>query len=295
MTEPLDPSPFEPSPCEPRPFQSGPVEVVWELEPVARPDRSTVAERVGIGAEVTNQFLVPDNPTARAAVSSLAVAREVRRAGGDAIACLNARDRNLLGLRRDLLTAAWDDVDDFLFVHGDDPDVGERASGLTVRSMLAECRDALPDARIGVTARLGRLPAWKRDADRVLVQVSWSVEDLVRWRDDHDIESDVYPAVLVVPSAAMARRLSARLPQLAVPDPLIDAVEHDRLAGVAWAGRFVAELRETGAFAGVHVIAGVRGPEMAACLTAVGLGDPAAAHPATRRRPHLRPVPDPTP
>jgi 5,10-methylenetetrahydrofolate reductase len=269
-------------------------DVVWELEPVTRPDRSTVAERVATGSAVARRFLVPDNPTARAAVSSLAVAREVQRAGGDATACLNARDRNLLGLRRDLLTADWHDVDDFLFVFGDEPDVGDRASGLTVRSMVAECRDLLPGARVAVTARLDRLPAWKQDADRLFVQVSWSSEALLRWRDSIDFDGDVLPAVLVVPSAAMARRLSARLPQLAVPDELVAAVEADPGAGVDRACRLVADLRASGAFAGVHLIAGVRGPEVADRLTAMGLGsDPTPPHRATRSRPHLAPVPDP--
>ena len=44
--------------------------------------------------------------------------------GGRAIACLNARDRNALGFRRDLLTAAAYGVDDFLFVYGDRPESG---------------------------------------------------------------------------------------------------------------------------------------------------------------------------
>ena len=41
--------------------------------------------------------------------------------GGRSIACLNARDRNLLGLQRDLLTAAAYGVNQFLFVYGDEP------------------------------------------------------------------------------------------------------------------------------------------------------------------------------
>ena len=44
--------------------------------------------------------------------------------GGHTIACLNARDRNLLGFRRDLLTAAAYGVDEFLFVYGDQPESG---------------------------------------------------------------------------------------------------------------------------------------------------------------------------
>ena len=39
--------------------------------------------------------------------------------GCRAVACINARDRNLLGFRRDLLTAAAYGVGEFLFVYGD--------------------------------------------------------------------------------------------------------------------------------------------------------------------------------
>ena len=60
--------------------------------------------------------------------------------GGRSIACLNARDRNLLGFRRDLLTAAAYGVDQFLFVYGDRPTSGARTGQLTVRSMIEELR-----------------------------------------------------------------------------------------------------------------------------------------------------------
>ena len=79
----------------------------------------------------------------RATVSSVAVAHEVEAMGGRSIACLNSRDRNLLGFRRDLLTAASYGVDQFLFVHGDKPSAGGRTGELTVRAMIEEVR-ALP-------------------------------------------------------------------------------------------------------------------------------------------------------
>ena len=42
----------------------------------------------------------------------------------------------------------------------------------------------------------------------------------------------------------------------------------------------VDDLRDSGAFAGVHLIAGVRGPEVADRLTSMGIGsDPTTAHP----------------
>lgn len=85
--------------------------------------------------------------------------------GGRSIACLNARDRNLLGFRRDLLTAAAYAVDEFLFVFGDRPETGRRSDDLTVRSMLEEARRFGADRRLargrlrlGVTSRLQPCP-----------------------------------------------------------------------------------------------------------------------------------------
>ena len=85
---------------------------------------------------VTDAYLVPDNHLGRATVSSIAVAGEVASLGGSSVACLNSRDRNLLGFRRDLLTAAAYGVDSFLFVHGDDPSEGTRSTDLSVGRML---------------------------------------------------------------------------------------------------------------------------------------------------------------
>ena len=103
-----------------------------------RPDLTRVRHQIGVMSPVATTFLIPDNHIGRATVSSVAVAYEVQQMGGRAIACLNARDRNLLGFRRDLLTAAAYGVDQFLFVYGDEPLAGARTSELTVRTMLAE-------------------------------------------------------------------------------------------------------------------------------------------------------------
>lgn len=137
-----------------------------------------VRHQIGVMSRVASSFLIPDNHIGRATVSSIAVAHEVGLMGGRAIACLNARDRNVLGFRRDLLTAAAYGVDEFLFVYGDRPESGSRSDDLTVRSMLEEARrfaDESGGLRLGVTSRLGPLPMWKREADFVFVQVSFSV------------------------------------------------------------------------------------------------------------------------
>src|ERR1700732_642577 len=149
-----------------------------------------VRHQIGVLSKVASAFLIPDNHIGRATVSSVAVAHEVENMGGRSIACLNARDRNVLGFRRDLLTAAAYGVDEFLFVYGDRPETGARSDDLTVQSMITEARRfaernevARRDFRLGVTSRLRPLPDWKRQADFLLSQVTFSIDELLRWRD----------------------------------------------------------------------------------------------------------------
>src|ERR1700749_2232310 len=120
-----------------------PFEVVCEIEPATRPTLRPVRHQIGTLSKVADTFLIPDNHLGRATVSSVAVAHEVEAMGGRSIACLNSRDRNLLGFRRDLLTAAAYGVDQFLFVYGDKPSSGSRTGELNVRAMIEEVR-ALP-------------------------------------------------------------------------------------------------------------------------------------------------------
>ena len=79
---------------------------------------------------------------------------------------------------------------------------------------------------------LGPLPAWKRDADFVFVQVSFGLDEVLAWRDRVRFDGDVYVGVMVLPSASMARKVAAAIPDIAVPPAWIDAVERDRNAGV---------------------------------------------------------------
>src|SRR5213082_3319572 len=161
-------------------------ELICEVEPATRPDLMHVRHQIGVMSRIAAAFLIPDNHIGRATVSSIAVAHEVDLMGGRAIACLNARDRNVLGFRRDLLTAAAYGVSEFLFVYGDRPESGSRSDDLTVRTMLDQARRFSgrgagdpPKLRLGVTSMQKRLPAWKQEADFLLAQVSFSVPPLL--------------------------------------------------------------------------------------------------------------------
>src|SRR5437763_11569070 len=131
-----------------------PFEVICEVEPATRADLMRVRHQIGVMSKIATAFLIPDNHIGRATVSSIAVAHEVALMGGRAIACLNARDRNVPGFRRDLLTAPAYGVNEFLFVYGDRPETGQRSDDLTVRSMLAEAKQFDPSLRLGVTTRV---------------------------------------------------------------------------------------------------------------------------------------------
>ena len=192
--------------------------------------------------------------------------------GGHSIACINARDRNVLGFHRDLLTATAYGVNEFLFVYGDRPETGARSDDLTVRSMIAEARQfsQRPDVggkfRIGVAAGPGPIPTWKREADFLVTQVTFSAAELISWRASQDFAGPVYAGVMVLPSAAMARKLSAEVPQLAVPETVISQLESDRDSGVAMACDMIKLIRDSDAFDGIHLIPVNRYREIASRL-----------------------------
>ncbi len=247
-------------------------EVICEVEPATRPDMMSVRHQIGVLSRVASAFLIPDNHIGRATISSIAVAHEVGLMGGRSIACINARDRNVLGFQRDLLTAAAYGVNEFLFVYGDRPETGARSDDLTVRSMMAEARrfaergDVAGPLRLGVASGLRPIPPWKREADFLLTQVSFSAPDLVAWRRSVDFDGPVYAGVMVIPSPAMARKLSADIPQLAVPTAIIDRLDADRAAGVDMAWELIQEIRASNLFDGVHLIPVARYREMAVRL-----------------------------
>jgi 5,10-methylenetetrahydrofolate reductase len=251
-----------------RPSVGGGFELLCEIEPATSPDLTRVRRQIAILSGVADSFLVPDNHLGRATVSSIAVAREVAALGGSVIACVNSRDRNLLGFRRDLLTAAAYGVENFLFVRGDDPGEGQRSGDLTVRRMIDEAHAY--QARTftaGATIRVGStVPSWKAEADYLLAQVSYDIDRLVAWRDDLHYDGRLFAGVMVLASSKMAQRIAADVPQIGVPDELIQALDGDPDAGVHRALEMIDQLRESGRFDGVHLIPVGRYPQIATLL-----------------------------
>ncbi len=247
-------------------------EIICEVEPATRPDLTHVRHQIGVLSEVANAFLIPDNHIGRATVSSIAVAHEVRLMGGRSIACINARDRNVLGFQRDLLTAAAYGVDEFLFVYGDRPETGARSDDLTVKTMISEAREfaerteLIDSLRLGAATGLRALPDWKLGADFLFTQVTYSIEDLLRWRTSIEFDGPIYAGVMVLPSSSMARKLSIDVPQLAVPEAIVSALDRDRGSGVDIACNHIKAIYDSGVFDGVHLIPVNRYRQVAARL-----------------------------
>ena len=66
----------------------------------------------------------------------------------------------------------------------------------------------------------------------------------------------VYAGVMVLASAAMARRLAAAIPDIEIPGWLAGKVARDKMAGVEAACEQITRLRDSGAFDGVPPGAG---------------------------------------
>jgi 5,10-methylenetetrahydrofolate reductase len=251
-------------------------DVVCEVEPATGPDLRMVRHQIGVLSSISSAFLIPDNHIGRATVSSIAVAHEVLLMGGRAIACLNARDRNTLGFRRDLLTAAAYGVREFLFVYGDRPESGRRSDDLTVRTMIEQARlfaaehyAGTDSIRIGVSSGPAPVPPWKNEADFLFAQVGFSWDQLLRWREALTFTGPVYAGVMVVASAGMGRKLSAGIPELAVPEWLLTKLADEPSAGVDYACEMVSQVRDCDAFDGVHLIPVRRYREVAQRLEAL--------------------------
>lgn len=251
-----------PPPAPPSFLDTGRFGILCEIQPPRRPDIEIVRNQIDVLNPVVDAFLIPDNHLGRATVSSVSVAHEVAYMGGLSIACMNARDRNVLGFRRDLLTAAAYGVNHFLFVYGDAPKEGRRTEDLTVRGMIDEVRgfgtgplfQGFPDFRIGTVVRSGRDLMWRARADFIFVQITYATTSLVEWRRSLDYEGRMYAGVLVLSSSRMARRVNAALPDVHIPRRIVDKLDDDPQMGIEIACDQIEELRESGAFDGVHLI-----------------------------------------
>lgn len=228
--------------------QAAPFRLIYEVEPPRDASIAKFVRQIEIFAGVVDAVLIPDNHLGRPALSSVVLAVEAARMGVAPIVALNARDRNHLRLRSDLLTLQAFGIQEVLFLYGDTIDHGR--SDLTVRSMLAEDAGGL---RRGVVAPMTKPLAWRTAADFLVTQLGSDGLAAACRLKSQGCTLPIYGGTAALPSKEMAARVLASIPGFVVPGGYLDAFDADPEAGFAWAVEGLDGLLAAG-LAGAHLV-----------------------------------------
>ena len=262
--------PALPLPPYPKGMDPGGLEIICEVEPATRPDLMHVRHQIGVMSRVASAFLIPDNHIGRATVSSIAVAHEVKLMGGRSIAVSTPVTGTSSDSDRSATAAAYG-VDEFLFVYGDRPKTGARSDDLSVRTMIAEARRfAEQPARTGPSAS-----AWPPASDRCPPGRARPIFSSPRSAFRPAISSSGGP---VSSSPVRGSPGSSSCPGPPWPESCPPISPSWRCpsrsspcstatrGGGGIAGELIDEIRESGAFDGIHLIPVTGYREMAARL-----------------------------
>ena len=223
--------------------------LILEIAPPREPDLSKVVRQVELFGEIVDAVLCPDNSLGQAAMSSIVLGFEVRQLGVPPLVALNARDRNHIRLESDFITLKASGIDEVLLLYGDAVERGR--SDLTVREMLGS--PAGKGLRRGVAATASGKLGWRRSADFLVSKLDFGRADLSEWRRATGFEGSVYGGVIALADEVMARRVCDGIPDLELPDGLLDAFAHDGEAGFRHAIALLERLRSEG-LDGAHLV-----------------------------------------
>jgi 5,10-methylenetetrahydrofolate reductase len=110
--------------------------LIYEVEPPREADTTKFFRQIEIFRDVVDAVLIPDNHLGRPALSSVALGIKACEYGVQPIVAINARDRNHLRLRSDLMTLKAFGVEEVLLLYGDRIEHGRRPSPASSSSIL---------------------------------------------------------------------------------------------------------------------------------------------------------------
>lgn len=292
-------------------LSSGAFVVTAEITPPLAADADGLVAAARALSRRVDGINVTDGAGARVTMSSLAAAAILRAAGHEPVLQLTCRDRNRIALAGDLIGAAALGVRNLLILRGDDPAKGDMPEATPVhdldsRGVMRLAREMsehgrLPSGRaiepaprffIGAADTPFDPPAdWrpdglaaKADAGARFVQTQFCFDPHMARRylarlADAGLAERLCFLIGIGPlaSARSARWMRERLFGVAIPDEVVDRLEH--AADPAAEGRLIcAELiqayREMPGVAGVHLMAPRGGAEaIARVLDKAGLGE----------------------
>lgn len=94
------------------------------------------------------------------------------------------------------------------------------------------------------------------------MQITYALDRLAGWARSLDYAGRMYAGVLVLENARMARRISATIPDIRIPEKVIKGLESDSSYGMQLAVEQIEAVRELDQFAGVHLVPVKLFPEM---------------------------------
>ena len=272
--------------------------VTAEVTPPLAADQGALLDRAAPLRGLADAVNVTDAAGARVALSSLASAAILARAGFEPILQMTCRDRNRIAIAGDLLGAAALGVTNLLLLHGDDPARGDLPEAKAVydldsravMSLARRMRDqgSLPSDRAidrppaffigGADTPFDPPPGWQpkglaakaeAGADFVQTQFCFDLEVARRYLGrlrEAGLTERLHVILGVGPlaSARSARWMTETLHGVTVPEAVIERL--DRAADPAAEGRalcveLIQGLAEIEGAAGVHVMAPLQGAE----------------------------------
>jgi 5,10-methylenetetrahydrofolate reductase len=270
---------------------SGEFLVTAELNPPKNASAGVVRRRAEALGGVVDAVIVTDRNRAVVTMAAIPAATIVRSAGLEPIVQMTGRDRNRIALQADLLGAAAIGIDNFVFMSGDDPKLGNHPDAVNVKDLDGvglikmavgmrdearflsgdEIRPATPKMLIGATASPFTKPMeadLEKTSDKIAAgaeffqtQPVFDLPTFSRWlveiRRGASQDVPILAGVLVLRSADQAERL-AKVPGVEFGPDVIGRMKKASDAeaeGIAIAVEMVKELKSLPGVRGVHLYA----------------------------------------
>ncbi len=269
--------------------------VTAEISPPQNTDFETIRERARLIKGYVDAFNVPDGQAAVVGMASWAVCLVGMEEGLDSIAHMACRDRNRIALQTDILALSGFGVNNILCLSGDPVSFGNHpwatpvfdVDSLQLIRMVKKLRDEKkfdngelivgtePRLLIGAAVNPFVQPLESAvdrlkdkvtaGADFVQTQPIYNIEafskwtDLVRERGLHK-EVRIIAGITPVTSAAAARYMQTKVPNMDIPDTIIERLRKIRKReevaeeGIRIAVETIEQLKQMEEVAGVHIM-----------------------------------------
>jgi 5,10-methylenetetrahydrofolate reductase len=280
-----------------RVLDSGQFAVTAEVSPPQNTEFDTIKRNINLIKGYVDAFNVPDGQAAVVAMASWAVCLVGMKEGLDAIVHMTCRDRNRIALQMDILAVSAFGISNILCLSGDPIHFGNHPTAKPVFDldstqfirMVKQLRDERkfnngelivgteprffigaainpfaqsPDLESAVSHFKDKVAA---GADFVQTQPVYNIEKFKKWMElvrEKGLHKEVkiLPGITPVLSLAAARYMKTKVPNMDIPDTIIERLKNVRNKeeaaeeGIKIAVETINQLKQIEGVAGVHII-----------------------------------------